>query len=149
MKKKFILLIAGAVAVTGLAVTSPIGGDSSADAAVALDPATIGMRPNGGFLTASRLGQYERLIGRQFQWFVGMADRSSRPRHIPNATGTSVVERIVALRRQRWTGQHIAQEVGVSPATVSSILKRIGLSRLTALERPNPCAATSVKIPAN
>lgn len=49
-------------------------------------------------------------------------------------TDPAVVERIVALRRQRWTGRHIALEVGVSPATVSRVLKRAGLSRLRDLE---------------
>jgi hypothetical protein len=39
-----------------------------------------------------------------------------------------VAERIVALRCQRLTGKHIAMEVGVSPATVSRVLKRAGLS---------------------
>ncbi|MER9332401.1 leucine zipper domain-containing protein, partial [Mesorhizobium sp. M0293] len=60
----------------------------------------------------------------------GMIDRSSRPARMPQATATSIAERIVALRRQRWTGSHIAMEVGVSPATVSRVLKRAGLSRL-------------------
>ncbi len=65
---------------------------------------------------------------------AGMADRSSRPKHSPSATEPSIVERIVALRRQRLTGQHIAHEVGVSPATVSRVLARAGLSRLADLE---------------
>jgi len=42
------------------------------------------------------------------------------------------------LRRQRWTGKQIAVEVGVSPATVSRILKRLGLNRLAALEPAEP-----------
>ena len=33
-----------------------------------------------------------------------------------------------ALRRQRWTGKQIAAETGVSPATVSRILRRLGLN---------------------
>lgn len=57
-----------------------------------------------------------------------MADRSSRPGRSPNATDKTVVDRILALRRQRFTGRHIALEVGVSPATVSRILERAGLS---------------------
>ncbi|MER8428710.1 IS481 family transposase, partial [Mesorhizobium sp. M1403] len=69
---------------------------------------------------------------------VGMVDRSSRPAHMPQATAASTAERIVALRRQRWTGSHIAHEVGVSPATVSRVLKRAGLSRLSDIEPAEP-----------
>jgi hypothetical protein len=42
------------------------------------------------------------------------------------------------LRRQRHTGNHIAAEVGVSAATVSRILRRLGLNRLSALEPAEP-----------
>lgn len=41
-------------------------------------------------------------------------------------TEQAVAGRIVTLRRQRVTGKHIAMEVGVSPATVSRVLKRAG-----------------------
>lgn len=68
----------------------------------------------------------------------GLNDRSSRPHHINRSTPQSVVDRIIRLRRQRWTGQHIAQTVGVSPATVSRVLKRAGLSRLKDLEPTEP-----------
>ncbi|MEX1162486.1 MAG: IS481 family transposase, partial [Nitriliruptor sp.] len=68
----------------------------------------------------------------------GMTDRSSRPHVMPGMTEQPVAERIVALRRQRWTGSHIAIEVGVSPATVSRVLKRAGLSRLRDLEPAEP-----------
>ena len=68
----------------------------------------------------------------------GMADRSSRPRVMPGMTDPAVAARIVTLRRQRWTGRHIALEVGVSPATVSRVLKRAGLSRLKDLEPAEP-----------
>jgi transposase InsO family protein len=67
-----------------------------------------------------------------------MADRSSRPRHSPNRTDQTVVDRVVALRRQRFTGKHIASMVGVSPATVSRVLARAGLSRLKDLEPAEP-----------
>ncbi|MCK1422401.1 helix-turn-helix domain-containing protein [Bradyrhizobium sp. 182] len=42
------------------------------------------------------------------------------------------------LRRQRHTGQQIAAEVGISPATVSRILQRLGLNRLRDLEPAEP-----------
>lgn len=69
---------------------------------------------------------------------AGMADRSSRPGRMPAATDPLICERIMALRRQRWTGEHIAQEVGVSPATVSRVLRRAGLSRLKDLDPAEP-----------
>ena len=69
---------------------------------------------------------------------AGMVDRSSRPRRSPNATGRAAADRIVALRRQRLTGKHIASVVAVSPATVSRVLARAGLSRLKDLEPAEP-----------
>jgi hypothetical protein len=42
------------------------------------------------------------------------------------------------LRRQRYTGKQIAAEVGISPATVSRILQRLGLNKLSALEPAEP-----------
>jgi transposase InsO family protein len=68
----------------------------------------------------------------------GLADRSSRPRMLRRPTPLPTRERIIALRRQRWTGQQIAQEAGVSPATVSRILRRARLSRIRDLEPPEP-----------
>jgi len=68
----------------------------------------------------------------------GLNDRPSRPHRLNRPTPIAVVERVEALRRQRWTGKQIAAEVGVSPATVSRILKRLGLNRLAALEPAEP-----------
>ena len=42
------------------------------------------------------------------------------------------------MRRQRHTGKQIAAELGISPATVSRILKRLGLNRINALEPAEP-----------
>jgi transposase InsO family protein len=61
---------------------------------------------------------------------AGLLDRSSRPHRLRQPTPELTVEQIDTLRRQRWTGDQIAKEVGVSPATVSRILRRRGLSRL-------------------
>ena len=69
---------------------------------------------------------------------AGLDDRSSRPRHSPRRTPQTVVDRVVALRRQRWTGRRIARTVGVSPATVSRLLRRAGLNRLRDLEPAPP-----------
>ncbi|MGX8013641.1 IS481 family transposase [Mesorhizobium sp. ORM8.1] len=69
---------------------------------------------------------------------AGMVDRSSRPTVMPGMTERAIAERIVALRRQRLTGKHIANETGVSPATVCRVLKRAGLSRLRDIEPAEP-----------
>lgn len=69
---------------------------------------------------------------------AGMADRSSRPHRLRSPIPEETVARIIALRRQRWTGSHIAMETGVSPATVSRVLKRAGLSKLKDLDPAEP-----------
>jgi len=69
---------------------------------------------------------------------AGLQDRSSRPHRVRRPTPAETIERIEALRRQRWTGAQIARETGVSKASVSRILRRLGLSRLRALEPADP-----------
>jgi len=69
---------------------------------------------------------------------AGLVDRSSRPHRLYRPTPQVVVERIEALRRERLTGKAIAAEVGVSPATVSRVLKRLGLNKLKMLEPAEP-----------
>ena len=69
---------------------------------------------------------------------AGLQDRSSRPHHLYRPTAPARVAQIEALRRQRWTGEAIAREVGVSAATVSRVLRRLGLNRLSALEPAPP-----------
>ena len=68
----------------------------------------------------------------------GLRDRSSRPHSLPSQTRPSTCAVVEALRRQRHTGKQIAAEVGVSPATVSRILQRLGLNRLSAREPAEP-----------
>ena len=68
----------------------------------------------------------------------GLQDRSSRPRNLRHPTPAPVVRQIAALRRRRCTGAQIAAELGVSTATVSRVLRRLGLNRLNALEPAEP-----------
>jgi transposase InsO family protein len=68
----------------------------------------------------------------------GLRDRSSRPLSSPSQTQPATCAAVEALRRHRHTGKQIAAEVGVSPATVSRILRRLGLNRLAALEPAEP-----------
>jgi len=78
-------------------------------------------------------------IGRyQAEGIAGLQDRSSRPKRLYRSTPQAIVEHVEALRRQRVSGMAIAAEVGVSPATVSRILKRLGLNKLSALEPAEP-----------
>ena len=78
---------------------------------------------------------------------AGMVDRSSRPKRLREPTPEPVIKRIIALRRQRWTGAHIARETGVSPSTVSRVLKRAGLSRLKDLDPAQPIRRYEHKAP--
>ena len=68
----------------------------------------------------------------------GLHDRSSRPNRLYRPTPEALCQRVVARRRERCCGAQIAAETGVSPATVSRILKRHGLNRLKDLEPAEP-----------
>jgi transposase InsO family protein len=68
----------------------------------------------------------------------GLRDRSSRPLSLPSQTAPATCAAVEALRRQRHTGKQIAAEAGVSPATVSRILRRLGLNRMRDLEPAEP-----------
>ncbi len=68
----------------------------------------------------------------------GLVDRSSRPRRLRRPTPDSVAAEVISLRRQRLPGKEIALRLNLSPATVSRILKRAGLSRMTDIDPPEP-----------
>ena len=74
----------------------------------------------------------------QEEGLAGLQDRSSRPHRLRQPTPQETIDRIEALRRQRLPGKAIAAETGVSAATVSRILKKLGLNRLSALEPAEP-----------
>ena len=87
-------------------------------------------------------------VGRfEAEGLAGLEDRSSRPRRLRKPTASAVVDQIIALRRQRWTGKQIAQETGVSPATVSRILRAAELSRAKDLDPPEPVVRYERKEP--
>jgi transposase InsO family protein len=69
---------------------------------------------------------------------AGLSDRSSRPHRLYRPTAQAIVEQVERLRRLRFTGKQIAVELSISPATVSRILKRLGLNRIGALEPAPP-----------
>jgi transposase InsO family protein len=68
----------------------------------------------------------------------GLADRSSAPRRVPHRTPASRVQTIVALRRLRMTAAEIAGLLSMALSTVSAILQRVGLGRLSRLAPPEP-----------
>ena len=74
----------------------------------------------------------------QQEGLAGLQNRSSRPKRLRQPTPQEIVDQIESLRRQRLPGKEIATTVGVSPATVSRVLKRLGLNKLSALEPAQP-----------
>ena len=81
---------------------------------------------------AKWVGRY-RAVGE-----VGLLDRSSAPVSIPHRTADEPEEVIVMLRRLRMTGAEIAFCLGMALSTVSAVLQRIGLGKLSRLEPPEP-----------
>jgi len=64
---------------------------------------------------------------------AALADKSSRPELSPRAIDASVAMTIVELRRKLFLQARIAAYTGVSKATVSRVLRRAGMSKLTDL----------------
>lgn len=64
------------------------------------------------------------------QGVAGLKDRSSRPHRSPRGTSQERIMEIEQLRRRRWTGARIAQQLGLSHATVSRVLRRLKLNRI-------------------
>jgi transposase InsO family protein len=64
---------------------------------------------------------------------AGLRDRSSAPATVHNATPADRVEAIAALRRLRLTGPEIAEVLEMATSTVSAVLQRIGLGKLSRL----------------
>src|SRR5215470_9394888 len=69
---------------------------------------------------------------------VGLADRSSRPARSPRSIVPNKALAIVELRQRRQTQARIAKALEVSASTVSRVLKRAGLSKLSDLQPVEP-----------
>lgn len=69
---------------------------------------------------------------------AGLRDRSSAPKRIPHRTPVERVRVIELLRRLRMTAAEIAEVLLMPLATVSAILKRIGLGKRSRLEPSEP-----------
>jgi transposase InsO family protein len=101
---------------------------------------------NGGLTMASAARRFNttaktvaKWVGRfQAEGIGGLRDRSSRPLSLPSQIALATADTAEVLRRQRCTQAHIARELGISKASVSRILRRRGLSLLSALEPQEP-----------
>jgi transposase InsO family protein len=69
---------------------------------------------------------------------LGLVDRSSAPASVPHRTPEERVLVIACLRRLRMTAAEIAETLSMPLSTVSVVLRRIGLGRLSRLEPPQP-----------
>ena len=92
---------------------------------------------------AAAAGVSERTCGKWVRRYcvegqAGLLDRSSAPRSVPHRTGEDRVQAIAALRRLRMTGAEIAMVLRMPLSTVSAVLARIGLGKLSRLEPPEP-----------
>jgi transposase len=67
---------------------------------------------------------------------AGLEDRSSRPKTSPMETPSDRVEVIAALRRIRSTAAEIAEVLDMPISTVSLVLRRIGLGKLSRVDPP-------------
>lgn len=68
---------------------------------------------------------------------TGLEDRPSRPRRSPRRTPAAVVRRIERLRRRSKLGPvRIGYRLGMASSTVYRVLCRLGLQRLSWLDRP-------------
>ncbi|MGE0315919.1 MAG: IS481 family transposase [Lautropia sp.] len=68
----------------------------------------------------------------------GLLDKTSRPARSPRAINAQLAQTIVQLRRKLMLQSRIATYMSVSRATVSRVLRRAGLSRLSDLAQPEP-----------
>ena len=68
----------------------------------------------------------------------GLPDRPSAPQRVWNRTDERRIQVIAALRQLRLTGPEIAEVLEMATSTVSAILDRIGLGKLSRLEPSEP-----------
>lgn len=95
------------------------------------------VREVGRAMGVSRRTVYKWVKRHQAEGVRGLEDRSSRPHRSPRRLSSKHVRRIEQLRRRRYTGLRIAEELELAISTVGLWLRRIGLSRLRSLE-PKP-----------
>jgi transposase InsO family protein len=78
---------------------------------------------------------------------AALMDKSSRPAKSPREIHPNVALAIVEFRRKLFLQARIATYMGVSKATVSRVLKRAGLSRLSDLQPEEPIQRYEREVP--
>lgn len=86
----------------------------------------------------SRRTAYKWLARFEAEGASGLVDRSSRPQRSPRALTLQEQGEFERLRRQLWPLWRIAKQAGRGIGTISRCMKRVGLSRLKALEPVEP-----------
>ena len=100
----------------------------------------------GGFSTAEAAATHGVTAPTVRKWLgrylaggtAALADASSRPAHSPKSIDPGKALLIVELRKRRMIQSRIARSVGVSESTVSRVLARAGLSKLSDLDPVEP-----------
>ena len=114
------------------------------------------LTPAGRALLVQRLlaGERAEVVAREmgvsrrtaFKWLKryrqegeeGFRDRSSKPRHHPRRTPRARRRQIERLRRKGWSGPRIADHLKMPVSTVTVVVRRLGLNRLSKLAPPDP-----------
>ena len=99
-------------------------------------------------LAGHRAGEVAKQLGisRQtvYKWvrrfraegLAGLADRSSRPHHMPRRTSVEATAAIVAARRAHHAGPvRLATILGIAASTIGAVLTRAGMPRLADVDR--------------
>ena len=89
-------------------------------------------------LGISRRSVYKWRARWQHEGTAGLQDRSSRPHRSPRRLPRWRIRQIERLRRARCSSPRIARELGLALSTVVTVVRRLGLARLTSLEVPRP-----------
>lgn len=91
-----------------------------------------------GEMGISRATAYKWWARFRAEGWAGLMDRSSRPHRCPHRTPRRVERRIERLRRSRKLGPaRIGGIVDVAHSTVHRVLVRLGLNRLSWMDRPS------------
>jgi transposase len=83
---------------------------------------------------ADAVGVSVRTVAKWLTRVESLADRSSRPHRSPRRTSVTMEAAVVRLRRARATAWQISAALGLPRSTVTGVLARRGLNRVTACD---------------